>query len=103
MLVMREEPFAPVAPIASFSTLEDGLRAANATRFGLAAYVFTENTRTAFQAAEGIEAGMVGVNHLGLATAEAPFGGIKESGYGREGGSEGVEAYTTVKYVNLKL
>jgi len=103
MLVMREEPFAPIAPITAFSGLEDGLRAANATRFGLAAYVFTGNTRTAFLAAEGLEAGMVGVNNLAIATAEAPFGGIKESGYGREGGSEGVEAYTTVKYVNLKL
>lgn len=103
MLVMQEEPFAPVAPITAFTTLEDGLRAANATRFGLAAYVFTENTRTALLAAEGLESGMVGVNNLAIATAEAPFGGIKESGYGREGGSEGVEAYTTVKYVNLKL
>lgn len=103
MLVMREEPFAPIAPITSFSALEDGLRAANATRFGLAAYVFTQNTRTAFLAAEGLESGMVGVNNLTIATAEAPFGGIKESGYGREGGTEGIDAYTTVKYVNLRL
>jgi succinate-semialdehyde dehydrogenase/glutarate-semialdehyde dehydrogenase len=103
MQVMREEPFAPVAPIAPFSDLEDGLRQANATRFGLAAYVFTGNTRTAFLAAEGLESGMVGVNNLVIATAEAPFGGIKHSGYGREGGREGLEAYTTAKYINLRL
>ena len=103
MLVMREEPFAPIAPIAPISDLDDALAKANSTRFGLAAYVFTESTRTAFLAAEGIEAGMVGVNNLVIATAEAPFGGIKHSGYGREGGSEGIEAYTNVKYINIKL
>ena len=103
MMVMREEPFAPIAPITSFTDLNDALDKANGTRFGLAAYVFTENTRTAFLAAEGLESGMVGVNNLVIATAEAPFGGIKQSGYGREGGSEGILAYTVAKYVNIKL
>ena len=65
--------------------------------------MFTSSTRTAFLAAEGLEVGMVGVNNLVIATAEAPFGGIKLSGYGREGGTEGLEAYTVAKYVNIKL
>lgn len=103
MTIMNEEPFCPVAPIATFTGLEDGLAKANATPFGLAGYVFTKNTRTAFLASEGIEAGMIGVNTLLLATAEIPFGGIKKSGYGREGGSEGIEYYTTAKHINIAL
>lgn len=103
MNIMNEEPFCPIAPIASFTDLEDGLRQANNTEFGLAAYVFTQNTRTAFLASEGLEAGMVGVNHLLLATAEIPFGGIKASGFGREGGTEGIEYYTVPKCINLML
>jgi len=92
-----------VAPIATFTDLEDGLAKANATEFGLAGYVFTRNTRTAFLAAEGIEAGMVGVNNLVIAAAEIPFGGVKKSGFGREGGSEGIESYTVIKYINILL
>ncbi len=103
MTIMREEPFCPVAPITTFSGLEDGLAKANATEFGLSGYVFTRNTRTAFLAAEGLETGMVGVNNLVIASAEIPFGGIKKSGFGREGGSEGIEAYTVSKYVNILL
>lgn len=103
MAIMTEEPFCPVAPISTFSDIEDALDKANSTEFGLAAYIFTENTKTAFLAAEGIEAGMVGVNTLLLAAPEIPFGGIKRSGFGREGGSEGIEAYTTTKYINIKL
>jgi len=103
MKIMNEEPFCPVAPIAPFTDLEDGLAKANGTEFGLAGYVFTRNTRTAFLASEGLEAGMVGVNNLVIATAEIPFGGIKKSGFGREGGSEGVEGYTVTKYINLLL
>ena len=103
MTIMKEEPFCPVAPIAAFTDLDDALRQANGTEFGLAAYVFTSNTRTAFIASEGLEAGMVGVNHLLLATAEIPFGGMKSSGFGREGGAEGIEHYTVAKYVNILL
>jgi succinate-semialdehyde dehydrogenase/glutarate-semialdehyde dehydrogenase len=103
MAIMTEEPFCPVAPISTFSDIEDALVKANTTEFGLAAYIFTKNTKTMFLAAEGIEAGMVGVNTLLLAAAEIPFGGIKKSGFGREGGSEGIEAYTTTKYINIKL
>ena len=103
MAIMTEEPFCPVAPIATFTDLGDGLEQANATDFGLAGYVFTKNTRTAFLASEGIEAGMIGVNTLLLATAEIPFGGVKNSGYGREGGSEGIEYYTVTKHINIQL
>ncbi|WP_181780029.1 NAD-dependent succinate-semialdehyde dehydrogenase [Pseudonocardia pini] len=101
--VLHEEPFAPVAPVLTFADLDEALAVANGTELGLASYVFTGDLRTAFLASEGIEAGMVGVNTLALATAEAPFGGVKQSGFGREGGAEGVEDYTTVKYVNMEL
>lgn len=103
MEIMSAEPFGPILPICSFSGLQDGVAKANATSFGLAGYCFTERTRVAFQVAEAMEVGMVGVNNLVIATAEAPFGGIKESGFGREGGSEGIEPYLVTKYVNLKL
>jgi succinate-semialdehyde dehydrogenase/glutarate-semialdehyde dehydrogenase len=103
MNIMREEPFCPVAPIATFTDLADAIEKANSTEYGLAAYVFTNSTRTAFLASEGLEAGMVGVNTLLLATAEIPFGGVKASGFGREGGSEGIEAYTVTKYLNILL
>jgi len=103
MQIMKEEPFCPVAPIMEFDDLDDAIEKANSTEFGLAAYIFTNNTKTAFLASEGIEAGMVGVNNLVIATAEAPFGGIKASGFGREGGSEGIDAYTVAKYVNILL
>ncbi len=101
--VMRIEPFGPVAPIATFEDLDDALALANSTPYGLAGYVFTRDTRTAFLASEGLEVGMVGVNHLLLASAEIPFGGVKQSGFGREGGAEGIEPYTVTKYVNLEL
>ncbi|GAA2642850.1 NAD-dependent succinate-semialdehyde dehydrogenase [Paractinoplanes durhamensis] len=101
--IMVDEPFAPVAPIGTFSTLEDALRKANSTEFGLAGYVFTRDLNTAFAASDGIEAGMVAVNHMAIATAEAPFGGVKKSGFGREGGTEGILDYTHVKYVSVAL
>lgn len=103
MDVMTEEPFCPIAPITSFKQLDDALEKANASNFGLAGYVFTKNTKAAFLAAEGLDVGMVGVNNLVIACAEAPFGGVKESGFGREGGSEGIEAYTVAKYINILL
>lgn len=103
MEIMREEPFCPVAPITTFKDLEEGLSLANATPFGLAGYVFTSNLKTAFLAAEGLETGMVGVNNQVIATAEIPFGGAKSSGFGREGGTEWIDAYTVPKYVNMRL
>jgi succinate-semialdehyde dehydrogenase/glutarate-semialdehyde dehydrogenase len=103
MRVMTDEPFGPVAPIATFSTLDEAIERANATDYGLAGYVFTDRTATAFRAAEGLEVGMVGVNNLVIARPEAPFGGVKHSGYGREGGAEGIEAYAVTKYVNIRI
>jgi succinate-semialdehyde dehydrogenase/glutarate-semialdehyde dehydrogenase len=103
MRILREEPFGPVAPMSTFNDLEDGLEKANASNYGLAAYVFTRDTATLFRASEGLEAGMVGVNNMVIATAEMPFGGIKQSGFGREGGAEGLEGYTVTKYVNVRL
>lgn len=103
MEVMHREPFGPLLPIAGFSSLEEGVAKANATTLGLAGYLFTERTKTAFEVAEALEVGMVGVNNMVIATAEAPFGGVKESGYGREGGAEGIEPYLITKYVNFQL
>jgi succinate-semialdehyde dehydrogenase / glutarate-semialdehyde dehydrogenase len=103
MEIMHEEPFGPLLPIIGFSDMEEGISRANAATFGLAGYIFTERTRTATLAVEGLEVGMVGVNNMVIATAEAPFGGIKQSGYGREGGSEGIESYLVTKYVNVAL
>ena len=103
MDIMHDEPFGPVATISTFSDLGDGLAQANANLFGLAGYVFTNDVKTAFTAAEGLEVGMVGVNNFAIATAEAPFGGVKQSGFGREGGAEGIEPYLVAKYLNLRL
>ncbi|WP_298300580.1 NAD-dependent succinate-semialdehyde dehydrogenase [uncultured Erythrobacter sp.] len=101
--VMREEPFAPVAPIAPFSDLDEVLARANDTPYGLAAYVFTQSLSTANRVSEELQAGMVGVNDLLLSTPEAPFGGIKESGIGREGGALGIYDYLEPKYVKTAL
>lgn len=101
--VMVEEPFGPVAPLTTFSTYDDVMERANSLPFGLAGYVFSNDLATATRAYEDMEVGMVGVNEMLLATAEAPFGGIKESGMGREGGSLGIHDYLEPKYVKIKL
>jgi len=101
--IMIEEPFAPVAPIATFKEFDDVVERANSLPFGLAGYVFSKNLRTATLAAEAIEVGMVGVNEVLLAAAEAPFGGIKESGMGREGGALGIRDYLEAKYIKTRL
>ncbi|MEZ5184171.1 MAG: NAD-dependent succinate-semialdehyde dehydrogenase [Candidatus Nanopelagicales bacterium] len=103
MSVMTDEPFGPIAPITPFSGFDDAVALANSTAYGLAGFVYTRDLDTAYRASEALETGMVGVNHLTIATAEAPFGGVKYSGFGREGGTEGVEAYTHAKYVNVLL
>jgi succinate-semialdehyde dehydrogenase / glutarate-semialdehyde dehydrogenase len=99
--IMNEEPFAPVAPITPFGSLEEALRRANSTDLGLASYVFTNDLNVAFAASDGLQAGMVAVNHMAIATAEAPFGGVKKSGFSREGGSEGILDYTNTKFVSM--
>jgi succinate-semialdehyde dehydrogenase/glutarate-semialdehyde dehydrogenase len=101
--MLVEEPFAPVMPLLEFRDLDDVIRAANNTRYGLAAYVFTNDLTTAFKMAEGIEAGIIGINDPVPATPQCPFGGMKESGMGRELAHEGLEAYLETKYVSIKL
>jgi succinate-semialdehyde dehydrogenase/glutarate-semialdehyde dehydrogenase len=100
---MTEEPFAPVMPIVDFTDLDAVIAAANNTRYGLAAYVFTNDLTTAFKMAEGIEAGIIGINDPVPATPQCPFGGMKESGLGRELAHEGLEAYLETKYLAIKL
>jgi len=97
--LMTEEPFGPVAGIVRFKTLDDAIRRANSLPFGLASYAFTGSTRNAQAIASGLEAGMVSINHLGMALAETPFGGIKDSGIGSEGGSETFDGYLNTKFV----
>ena len=99
--ILREEVFGPVAPIVGFDTEEDGIAAANDTEYGLAAYIYTQSLDRALRAAEGIESGMVGVNRGVISDAAAPFGGVKESGFGREGGFEGIDEYLETKYIAL--
>jgi len=103
MDVMTQEPFGPIAPITTFSTFDEAIALANSTEFGLAGFVYTRDLDTAYRASEALETGMVGVNQLTIATAEAPFGGVKYSGFGSEGGTEGVLDYTHPKYVNMLL
>ena len=98
--IMNEEPFGPVAAINSFSDDEEALQEANRLPFGLAAYAYTRSADTAERAASRIESGMVSINHHGLALPEVPFGGVKDSGYGSEGGSEAIEGYLNSKFVS---
>lgn len=97
--VMNEEPFGPLAIINRFSTLDDAITEANRLPFGLASFAFTSSSATAQALGRRVEAGMLSINHNGLALPEVPFGGIKDSGYGTEGGSEAINAYLDVRYV----
>ncbi|WP_227996937.1 NAD-dependent succinate-semialdehyde dehydrogenase [Nocardia australiensis] len=99
--ILREEVFGPVAPIVGFETEEQGLAAANDTEFGLVSYVYTRDLDRALRIAEGLETGMVGVNRGVISDPAAPFGGVKASGFGREGGTEGIEEYLSTKYIAL--
>jgi succinate-semialdehyde dehydrogenase/glutarate-semialdehyde dehydrogenase len=101
--LLREEIFGPVAPVATFTSDDEAIAAANKTEFGLVAYVFTRDLRRAFKVSEALEVGMLGLNRGLVSNAAAPFGGVKESGFGREGGLEGIEEYLTTKYVALDL
>lgn len=103
MKIMTEEPFAPVMPLLDFSKIDDVIAAANNTPYGLAAYVFTNDLTVATRMAEGLEAGIIGINDPVPATPQCPFGGMKESGLGRELGSEGLQAYLETKYVSVGL
>ena len=97
--VMSEEPFGPLAIISPFRGFEDVVTEANRLPFGLASYAYTRSAKTANAVAASVEAGMMAINHMGLALPEVPFGGVKDSGYGSEGGSEAIEAYLNTKFV----
>ena len=99
MRVMNEEPFGPLAVIAPFSGMDDLVEEANRLPYGLASYAYTGSTGTAATLARSVEAGMMTINHIGLALPEVPFGGIKDSGTGSEGGAEAIESYLVVKFV----
>lgn len=99
--ILREEIFGPVATIVPFSSLDEGIAAANDTEFGLAAYGFSQNVQVCRRLAAELKAGMVGINRAAISDAAAPFGGIKQSGFGREGGEEGIEEYLDVKYIAM--
>ncbi|MBI3915496.1 MAG: NAD-dependent succinate-semialdehyde dehydrogenase [Betaproteobacteria bacterium] len=97
--LMTEEPFGPIAPLVPFTEPEDAVRRANSLPYGLSSYVFTESLKTATYAANALEAGMVNINHFGSALSETPFGGVKESGIGSEGGTETFDGYLVTKFV----
>ena len=99
--ILKEEVFGPVAPIVGFDTEEQGIAAANDTEYGLAAYIYTQSLDRALRVAESVNAGMVGVNRGVISDPAAPFGGVKESGFGREGGIEGIDEYLDIKYIAL--
>jgi len=98
--LMTQEPFGPIAPIVPFKTFDEVVERANSLEFGLAAYAFTNSSAQAQAIGDAINSGMVGVNSVAISTPETPFGGVKESGYGSEGGIEGLEAYTNVKFIS---
>ncbi|MEN3272336.1 MAG: succinate-semialdehyde dehydrogenase / glutarate-semialdehyde dehydrogenase, partial [Actinomycetota bacterium] len=100
--MLREEIFGPVAPVVPFATDDEAIAAANDTEYGLVAYAYTSDLDRALKIAESLETGMVGLNQGLVSNPAAPFGGIKESGFGREGGHEGINEYLNVKYVALK-
>lgn len=103
MLCMYEETFGPLVPITTFKTVEEAIERANNSPFGLAAYVFTQNLSDAIHMSEALEYGIVGVNDGAPSTPQAPFGGFKESGLGREGGRQGIEDFLETKFISIGL
>ena len=103
MRVMNEEPFGPLAVIAPFTAMDDLIEEANRLPYGLASYAFTRSANTAANLAAKVESGMMTINHIGLALPEVPFGGIKDSGYGSEGGAEALDAYLNIKFVTQAM
>jgi succinate-semialdehyde dehydrogenase / glutarate-semialdehyde dehydrogenase len=101
MRLAREEVFGPVAPLFRFSTEADAIHMANATEFGLASYFYSNDVRRVTRVAAALEYGMVGINSGVISTAVAPFGGVKQSGMGREGSLYGIEEYVVTKYLCL--
>jgi len=101
--LMTEEIFGPVAPVVTFSTEEEAIRAANASQYGLAAYLFTTDLKRALRVSEALQTGMIGLNQGIVSNPAAPFGGIKQSGFGREGGPEGINEYLATKYLAINM
>jgi succinate-semialdehyde dehydrogenase/glutarate-semialdehyde dehydrogenase len=101
--ILREEVFGPVAPVTTFDTEEEAIRQANDTDYGLVAYVYTRDLTRALRVVEALQTGMVGLNRGLVSNAAAPFGGVKHSGFGREGGAEGIEEYLDTKYVAIEM
>jgi succinate-semialdehyde dehydrogenase/glutarate-semialdehyde dehydrogenase len=101
--LLQEEIFGPVAPVRGFATEDEAIAAANDTEFGLVAYLYTSDVKRALRVVERLETGMVGLNQGIVSNPAAPFGGIKQSGFGREGGPEGIEEYLETKYVAINL
>ena len=98
---MREETFAPATPVCLFDDETEAIREANATPYGLAAYAFTTNLSRMWRLAESLEAGTIGINETVPATSQCPFGGLKQSGLGRELGSEGLDAFLETKHISM--
>jgi succinate-semialdehyde dehydrogenase/glutarate-semialdehyde dehydrogenase len=103
MKVTREETFGPVAPLFRFKTEEEAIRLANDTEFGLASYFYARDLSRVWRVAEGLESGIVGINTGLISTAEAPFGGVKESGLGREGSKYGIDEFLEIKYLCMSV
>jgi succinate-semialdehyde dehydrogenase/glutarate-semialdehyde dehydrogenase len=101
--VLTEEIFGPVAPVKGFASDDEAIAAANATEYGLVAYVFTRDVKRALRVCEGLETGMIGLNQGLVSNAGAPFGGVKQSGIGREGGNEGIHEFLETKYVAINV
>jgi len=98
-MLMTEEPFGPIAPVVPFNDIDEVLARANSLPFGLSSYVFTNSLQTATKVSNALESGMVNINHFGSALPETPFGGVKDSGIGSEGGAETFDAYLVTKFV----
>ena len=98
--IMTEEPFGPIAPVVTFKSFDEVVERANSLPYGLAAYAFTGSAQTANLIGDALQSGMVGVNSINISTPETPFGGVKESGYGSEGGIEGLQAYLNTKFIS---
>jgi succinate-semialdehyde dehydrogenase/glutarate-semialdehyde dehydrogenase len=101
--VLSEEIFGPVAPVKGFASEEEAIAAANNTEYGLVAYVYTRDIKRAIRVCEGLETGMIGLNQGMVSNAGAPFGGVKQSGIGREGGNEGIHEFLETKYVAVNV
>ena len=101
--LLNDEIFGPVAPISVFDTADEGIAEANNTEYGLIAYVFTENLKTALHVAERLESGMVGINRGLISDPAAPFGGVKQSGLGREGAHMGIMEFLETKYIAVSF